>query len=173
MSRSASARRQAATLPWSPDSSTSGIGAALEELRPGVLRIFEQALGEALLGPGGLLAHDAGQQPHAGIDQRQRRDLAARQHEVAERDLLEARAPSITRSSTPSNRPHTMIAPGAGGKLRDAPLRQRLPRAATSAGAAGPRRAASIARASTSAFITMPGPPPAGVSSTVRCLSVA
>ena len=33
--------------------------------------------------------------------------------------------------------------------------------------------AASSARASTSAFITMPGPPPAGVSSTVRCLSVA
>ena len=36
-----------------------------------------------------------------------------------------------------------------------------------------PSPAASIARASTSAFITMPGPPPAGVSSTVRCLSVA
>ena len=33
--------------------------------------------------------------------------------------------------------------------------------------------AASIAAASTSARITMPGPPPAGVSSTVRCLSVA
>ena len=32
---------------------------------------------------------------------------------------------------------------------------------------------ASSARASTSAFMTMPGPPPAGVSSTVRCLSVA
>jgi len=32
---------------------------------------------------------------------------------------------------------------------------------------------ASMARPSTSAFITMPGPPPAGVSSTVRCLSVA
>src|SRR5271170_3044576 len=30
-----------------------------------------------------------------------------------------------------------------------------------------------MARASTSAFITMPGPPPAGVSSTLRCLSVA
>src|SRR5512139_432838 len=32
---------------------------------------------------------------------------------------------------------------------------------------------ASSARARMSAFITMPGPPPAGVSSTVRCLSVA
>ena len=32
---------------------------------------------------------------------------------------------------------------------------------------------ASTARASTSARITMPGPPPAGVSSTERCLSVA
>src|SRR4029079_7962879 len=30
-----------------------------------------------------------------------------------------------------------------------------------------------MARASTSGFMTMPGPPPAGVSSTVRCLSVA
>ena len=33
--------------------------------------------------------------------------------------------------------------------------------------------AASIAAASTSARSTMPGPPPAGVSSTLRCLSVA
>src|SRR5260221_714591 len=33
--------------------------------------------------------------------------------------------------------------------------------------------AASTARASTSARITMPGPPPAGVSSTERCLSLA
>ena len=36
-----------------------------------------------------------------------------------------------------------------------------------------PEPAASMARASTSAFITMPGPPPAGVSSTERCRSVA
>jgi D-hexose-6-phosphate mutarotase len=43
-----------------------------------------------------------------------------------------------------------------------------------STGAAGATaRAASTARASTSTFSTMPGPPPAGVSSTLRCRSVA
>ena len=45
---------------------------------------------EAFLGAGGLLAHDAGQQPDAGVEQRQRGDLAAGQHVIADRDFLEA-----------------------------------------------------------------------------------
>ena len=80
----------------------------------------------------------------------------------------------MTRSSTPSNRPQTSTTP--------VPARERLrPGLASTAGRAGDISsrgrssvaAASMARPSTSALITMPGPPPAGVSSTLRCLSVA
>src|SRR5665213_2727975 len=62
---------------------------ALQDGGPGVLRIFQQAIGKTLLGGRGLFAHDAGQQPYAGVEQRECRGLAAPQHEVAERDFLE------------------------------------------------------------------------------------
>ena len=62
----------------------------LEDRWPRVLRIFKQSVGEAFLGRRGLLAHDAGQQPHAGIEQRQRGDLAAGEHEIAERNLFQS-----------------------------------------------------------------------------------
>ena len=82
----------------------------------------------------------------------------------------------MMRSSTPSKRPHRMTAPGPARQRRDPRLRQRHAarrHQQARAGVVSPSDAASSARASTSAFITMPGPPPAGVSSTVRCLSVA
>src|SRR5262245_41397071 len=63
---------------------------ALPELRPGILRVFEQAVAEALLRARGLLAHDAGQQPDAGVDEGEGRDLPTRKHVVADRNLLEA-----------------------------------------------------------------------------------
>src|SRR5262249_41885823 len=63
---------------------------ALPHLRPGVLRVFEQALAEALLQARGLLAHHAGQQPHAGVEQDNGRDLPTRKHVIADRNLLEA-----------------------------------------------------------------------------------
>ena len=62
---------------------------ALPHLRPGVVRVLEQRLGEAFLRYRLGAAHDAGQQPHAGINQRNRRRLAARQDEIAEADLLD------------------------------------------------------------------------------------
>src|SRR5829696_1378076 len=40
-----------------------GDGIALEQLRPGVLRIFQQPLGEAFLGARCFLAHYSGEQP--------------------------------------------------------------------------------------------------------------
>src|SRR6476660_5570579 len=43
---------------------------ALEYRRPGVLRIFEQTVSKTFLGGGSFLAHHAGQEPHAGIEQR-------------------------------------------------------------------------------------------------------
>src|SRR5258705_4217103 len=75
----------------------------------------------------------------------------------------------------PSKRPHTISAPGPRASASTRACVNGLPvglirrRGRASAGAS----AASIARASTSAFITMPGPPPAGVSSTVRWRSLA
>src|SRR6516225_7101516 len=63
---------------------------ALPHLRPGVLRVFEQSLAKALLQARSLLAHHAGQQPHASVEQDEGRDLAARKHVVADRKLLEA-----------------------------------------------------------------------------------
>src|ERR1700684_2688346 len=53
-----------------------GNGAAFPDGGAGELRIFEQAAGVALLGPRGFLAHDARQQPDAGVDERIGRDLA-------------------------------------------------------------------------------------------------
>ena len=131
--------------------------------------------GEALLGARGLLAHDAGQEPHAGVDQHHGRDLAARQHVVADRDLLEARAPrSRARRRPRSGRTRSRRrAPRASAATRacvSGMPRGLISRRGRASSGATPRR---CARASTSAFITMPGPPPAGVSSTVRCLSVA
>src|SRR5499427_7413565 len=63
---------------------------ALPHLRPGVLRVFEQTLAEALLQARSLLAHYAGQEPDAGIEQSKSRNLPTRKHVIADRNLLEA-----------------------------------------------------------------------------------
>src|SRR3974390_1766894 len=63
---------------------------ALKYGRPGVLRVFQEALGKTLLNRRGLLAHHPGEESHAGVKQRQRRNLAPRKHKIADRDLLEA-----------------------------------------------------------------------------------
>src|SRR5438876_3971152 len=62
---------------------------ALPELRPGILRVFEQAVAEALLCARGLLAHDAGEEPDAGVEQGEGRNLPTRKHVIADRTLLE------------------------------------------------------------------------------------
>src|SRR6266446_10334639 len=63
---------------------------AFKALRPCVMGIFEQSPLETFLGPGVIGAHDAWKQPDAGLDQRHGGDLAARKHEIAERNLLHA-----------------------------------------------------------------------------------
>ena len=89
----------------------------------------------------------------------ERRQLPAGQHEVPERHLQVHRA-ARTRSSTPSYRPQTRISRPV---LRQPP-RQRLVETAARAGSSAPpappgacARAASMAAASGSGFITMPG----------------
>ena len=64
-----------------------GNRAPLPFARPRVMGIFEQAALEALLLARFDLAHHAGDQPHAGVEHGERRDLAARQHVVADRHL--------------------------------------------------------------------------------------
>ena len=109
-----------------------------------------------------------GQEPHAGIEQHHGRDLAAREHVIADRDFFEA-----ARLRSPARpRPRTVRRPGrrpARRQLRDPllgqwPAARRHQKARAIVSRTAPT--ASIARASTSAFITMPAPPPAGVSST-------
>src|SRR5258705_2817788 len=78
----------------------------------------------------------------------------------------------------PSNRPQTIIGPdpAASSTTRDwvnGRPRGLISRRGRSFGQSEQTSAASIAAASTSARSTMPGPPPAGVSSTLRCRSVA
>src|SRR5690606_9870160 len=60
------------------------------DLRPGVVRIFEQPLLEAFLAQRGGVADHPGQQTDDGIDQGDRRRLAAGQDEIAETDLHQA-----------------------------------------------------------------------------------
>ena len=85
---------------------------------------------------------------------------------------------AISRSSTPSKRPHRMTAPSPLASWATRACVSGAPRALIKRrgrGSGGMLLSARLSRAlaSTSAFITMPGPPPAGVSSTVPCLSSA
>ena len=79
----------------------------------------------------------------------------------------------MTRSSTPSKRPQTRTTPGPAASASTRACVSGAPRGESRRRGRSSVATASMARPSTSAFITMPGPPPAGVSSTVRCLSVA
>src|SRR5271163_747847 len=79
----------------------------------------------------------------------------------------------MTRSSTPSKRPQTTTTPGPTLSASTRAWVSGTPRGDIRSRGRMSAAAASTARPSTSGFITMPGPPPAGVSSTERCLSMA
>src|ERR1700692_3285338 len=79
----------------------------------------------------------------------------------------------MTRSSTPSKRPQTRTAPAPAESASTRACVSGVPRGDNKNRGRAAVGVASMARPSTSAFITMPGPPPARVSSTLRCLSVA
>src|SRR5579863_7653620 len=79
----------------------------------------------------------------------------------------------MTRWSTPSKRPQTRMAPGPALSAAIRACVSGTPRGDNMSRGRSSFAVASMARPSTSGFITMPGPPPAGVSSTERCLSVA
>src|SRR3954471_2960140 len=54
--------------------------------RPGIMRIFEKPLIEALFLSAGGRAHYPGKQPNASIEEGERSHLAAGEHIVADRD---------------------------------------------------------------------------------------
>ena len=58
--------------------------------RAGIMRIFQQPGAEAFLLGARPGAHHARQQPHAGIEQHERRQLPAGEHVIADADLLDA-----------------------------------------------------------------------------------
>src|SRR5207248_2679181 len=57
--------------------------------RPGIVRIFEQPLIEALFLSAGGRAHYPGKQPHASIEDDHCAKLTAREHIIADRDWFE------------------------------------------------------------------------------------
>src|SRR5947209_622729 len=97
----------------------------LPELGPRVLGVFQQPLREAFLRARSLFAHDARQEPDAGVDQRHRGDFAPREHEIAERDLLQAPAFDQALVHTLEPAAHDDHA-RAATEFRNPRLRQRL-----------------------------------------------
>src|SRR3984957_2456156 len=79
----------------------------------------------------------------------------------------------MTRLSMPSNRPQISTTPWSAVSASTRACVSGVPRGDIRRRGRASVAVASMARPRTSAFITMPGPPPAGVSSTVRCLSPA
>ena len=164
---------------WCPDNSTSGTAHSLVHLRPRVVRAIEQPVGERILArrlarrsarPGSSraiasISISAGNSPPDTT-----------KSPIA---ISSSTSRAISRSSMPSYRPASehvaRVSPPP--PARPPALRQRLagrrqvdrrasPRTPSAACAA---LAAAIACASGSASITIPGPPPYGRSSTVRC----
>ena len=121
-----------------------------------------------------LIAQRPGQQPRHRIDHHQRRQLPAGQHVVADRQLavdaqldhplIHALVPARHQQQPRQRRQLLRHAPGRSGS----PCADRYIRGLP----AGSRAcAARIAASIGSGFSTMPGPPPYGRSSTVRCTS--
>jgi hypothetical protein len=131
----------------------------------GIVRIFEKPRLEALLLTAGGRAHYPGEQSNASVEDRHRAKLAAREDIVADRDgfdvarLEDALVETLEAAAEQDN-------PLACRQIADAPR-------GVSASIGRPSATLSIAAARTSGLSTIPAPPPAGVSSTLRCLSVA
>ena len=144
----------------------------------GVDRVLEQAVLVGLLGERLGVAHEAGQQPDDGLDDGQRGHLAAVEHVVAERQLPHVEPPRPRRRPPAGRCPRSdrRRRPGARAPassratawVNGAPARRRHDQRRRRP---GPASSESSASPHGSGFITMPAPPPYGVSSTVRCRS--
>src|SRR5262245_39743429 len=172
VSRSASARRQAFTLLWSPEVSTSGIGSPSKtggrvycgySSSPSA-KLSSAADASLPMTPGKSLTQASSSASAA---------ISPPESTKSPSETSSIRRVLMSRSSTPSKRAQTMTAPSPRASSATRYCVRRVPRGLISRRGLVSCGTESSARASTSAFMTMPGPPPAGVSSTVRCLSVA
>lgn len=138
----------------------------------GVLRVLQKSVRKAFLFDGRLIPEHARYKSDARIDQGLRGDLTAGEDKVAHRDLFDAEmvdSALVEPLKPTADKRHAWT---RGQSLR-ALLRERAaPGRKVDQGASfGMRaRASAIAFSITSARRTMPAPPPAGVSSTLRCL---
>ena len=79
-----------ATLAWSPEVSTSGMARPSNTCGRVYCGYSSRPCAKLSSAPEASLPMTPGKQPHAGVEQRHGGDLAARQHVIADRDLLEA-----------------------------------------------------------------------------------
>src|SRR5437868_5732818 len=154
-----------------PRSQHFGDRASFPLLWSGVVRIFEKPRFEALFLTAGGRAHYPGQQANASVEQDHRAKLPARQDVVADADRLDIAAleDALVEALEPPAQ-HDRPSPAASSRTRA--WLSGAPRGVI-ASVGRPSATASSAAASTSHRSTIPAPPPAGVSSTVRCLSIA
>ena len=173
--RSACSARQAAIAAWSPESSTSGTSRPRQDGGPGVDGVLEQAVLVGLLDQRLGVAHEARQQPDHRLGDRQRGHLAAVEHVVAERDLddLGPGGGVVEHALVDA-----LVAPAREHQPLAAPARSRAsawvngrPAGVGTTSVAPSMPSSSNASPHGSGLITMPAPPPYGVSSTVRCRS--
>src|SRR3954452_20834522 len=96
-----------------------GDRAPFPNYRPGIVRIFEKPLLEALFLTAGGRAHYPGKQPHASIEDDHRAQLPAGQNIVANADRLERPAVEdpLVKTLEPAAQQHDAL---ASGKLANA-----------------------------------------------------
>ena len=122
---------------WSPESSTSG-PAGRSSGRAGPLRVFEPSRRERLVAGREAAAEHAGHEARDRLDDHRRRDLAAREHEVADAQLLVDQRRSRARRCPRSGR---RPASDAARPPARAPAPDRTARPAASAGCGARGRA--------------------------------
>ncbi len=179
--RSAARRRQRATSAWWPLKKNFRHAPAAELDGARVVREVEEPFGEGLVDRRGLAPQGARHEPRHRVDEDDRRRLAAREHVVADGDLVGRQSlrhalvhalvtaadddDLLGRPPTPRRAPASTLDPAARAARRAAPTR------------GGPRRRRrlpvkdSTASKIGSGFKTIPSPPPKGRSSTTLCRS--
>ena len=142
--------------------------------RPRVVRIVEQPARKRIAGDRIFVADDTRNQPRHRVDDDERRQFAAAEHVVADRQsprspdsrARDRRSLRIGRRESRRDRGSTSRAASVCEKRRPCGDTSTM-----ACGSPASSRIASTALNSGSGFSTIPGPPPYGTSSTLRCRS--
>ena len=163
----ACSRRQRATAPWSPDVRIAGTSMPRKTAGRVYCGYSSSPSRERLLG-GRRVLDGAGQQPDDGVDDDERRQLAAGQHVVADRQLeVDQRADPLV-DALVARADEDEMRSRRRGRRRAPGGRPRRPGRAGSRSSPSRRRASSAAATGSGRRI-IPAPPPYGASSTERC----